>query len=212
MPENERESSHLVDGEYIYVSDFLNQRVQSFLLTNTTDFLNGTTAFDLSSVPSNRSAPLFPSGLAYDKKQAVLYVGDYLNQRLILLNRTINSTEIVADTSIGVSPAYILVDDKTDVFYVTDTISNSVFRFEVGTDVGRLVAGDSMSDSMINQLASPMGLALDSSGYLYIADAAHNRIVQVLNDQGDLRTIAGEIVFPQVQGIFSASCNISTST
>ena len=120
-----------------------------------------------------------------------------------------NATEMIADIPIGVSPTYIVINGKSGAVYVTDTVMNSVFKFEQGNGTGQLVASDSLSDSIVNQLALPMGLTLDSAGYLYIADGEHNRIVQVLNDQGGLRTIAGKIVFLQIQGISLQLCHTS---
>ena len=69
---------------------------------------------------------------------------------------------------------------------------NAVYNFEFGSTTGTLIAGGS-NRSIVNQLSFPLGLALDSSGYLYIVDNKYNGIVQLLNENGDLRTIAGEL-------------------
>lgn len=192
----------LVFDGYIYLSDIMRGQIRSFSLTNTTSSPNITTIFDRSLIEDNRLNPFSPFGLAYHKTQALLYVCDSLNQRLIILNRTENHTGLVADielfmenSSIVISPMYIVIDEKADFFYVTDTGLKSVFKFKTGTGIGQLVAGNLMSDSITNQLAAPLGLTLDNSGYLYIVDLEQNRIVQVLNDQGDLRTIAGKFIF-----------------
>ncbi len=184
----------------MYVSDLGNIRVQSFPFTTSTGSPNGTTILEESLAGSNRSWPIFVYGMAFDQMRSLLYLGDYLNQRLLILNETEDNIQIIADTelllmnsSIQIHPFAIVIDEASDSFYVSDNALNGVVKFKFGSTTGTIIAGGTINDSIVNQLGMSGGLALDSSGYLYIADIEYNRIVQLLNDDGDLRTIAGEL-------------------
>ena len=124
---------------------------------------------------------------------------DLWNQRLIILNITEDNAEVMANTqltvmnsSITLYPYSVVIDEKSDLFYVADTQLNIIVKFKFGCTAGTIVAGGLISSSIVNQLNIPTSLTFDSSGYLYIADSGYNRIVQLLNEQGDLRTIVGE--------------------
>lgn len=184
----------------MYVSDAWPGRVRSFVFTTSTGSPNGTTILGDSLDGSDRSSPILVLAMAFDEMRSLLYLGDYSNQRLIILNRTENNTQIVNDTellvmnsSIQIYPNGIVIDEASDSFYVSDNILSAVVKFKFGSTTGNIIAGSMISDLIYNQLMAPAGLALDSSGYLYIVDSQYNRIVQVQNDNGDLRTIAGEL-------------------
>ncbi len=88
-----------------------------------------------------------------------------------------------------------VVPDGAGGMYVVSTNQNRVYAISADGTL-RLVAGSSYGFSGDGgpatnaRLASPSGLALDSSGNLYIADSRNNRIRKVTAD-GVITTIAG---------------------
>jgi uncharacterized protein (TIGR03437 family) len=99
---------------------------------------------------------------------------------------------LAASTSIG-APQYLTVD-SSDAVYITT--GNTIFKLT--TDgLLTLVAGTSRpgfsgdgSPALNAQLSSPVGLAVDANGVLYIADAGNNRIRR-MDANGIITTVAG---------------------
>jgi sugar lactone lactonase YvrE len=97
-------------------------------------------------------------------------------------------------TSLGVGvPSFLTADPAGDVYFVDQ---NSVVEMNASTGVLTVVAGNGATGysgdqgpATSAQLNGPAGLALDSSGNLYIADAGNNVIREVSG--GVITTIAG---------------------
>ncbi|CAF0850861.1 unnamed protein product [Adineta ricciae] len=190
--------SFAVGQGQMYVSDVANQRVQAFPFTTSPGSPNATTILGQNFVGNERSMPIIVLGMAFAYKSGLLYLNDYLNRRLLILNISDDNVQIVVDSelsimnsSISLHPTGIVIDEIANTFYVSDALSNIVVKFQINSTIGNVVAGRLISSSIYNQLNQPIGMAIDSSGYLYIADSGYNRVVQLINGNGDLRTIAG---------------------
>ena len=184
----------------MYVADFYNGRVQSFPITTSSGSPNGTTILGEFPDRSNYSMYVNVDCMAFDRIRNLLYLCISFTDHLLILNTTENNVVIITDSelsvinrSIQIHPSGIVIDETSDIFYVSDGWLRIVVKFEIGSTRGIIVAGRMVSNSFFNQLNTPQGLALDSSGYLYIVDFGLNRIVQLLNDYGDFRVIAGEL-------------------
>ncbi len=97
-----------------------------------------------------------------------------------------------AAISIG-QPRRVTVDSSGNVYFSS---ANSVFKLS-GSGVLTLVAGNSRAGfsgdggaAVTAQLNGPQGLAVDSTGNLYIADAGNNR-VRLVDPTGIITTFAG---------------------
>src|ERR1019366_7338796 len=105
-------------------------------------------------------------------------------------------------TSLGNNvPSYLTVDSTGNVYFVDQ---NSVIEWNNATGLLTIVAGSGTTGysgdngpATSAQLNNPQGLAVDSNGNLYIADAANNVIRKVSG--GVITTIAGN-------GIAGAGC------
>ena len=99
----------------------------------------------------------------------------------------------VAATSISIGqPRRVAVDTKGNVYFSS---GNSVFKLAGGTLT--LVAGNSRAGirgdgglAVNAQLNAPQGMAIDSSGNIYIADTNNNR-VRIVTTNGIINTFAG---------------------
>jgi uncharacterized protein (TIGR03437 family) len=104
-----------------------------------------------------------------------------------------NPATTVAATSISIGqPNRVAVDSKGNVFFSS---GNSVFKLTGGTL--SLVAGNSRAGfsgdggpAVNAQLNTPAGIAIDSSGNVFIADSKNNR-VRVVTTNGIINTFAG---------------------
>jgi RHS repeat-associated protein len=88
--------------------------------------------------------------------------------------------------------------DSSGNIYIADTWNNCVRKVTVSTGVITTIAGDDAGGyagdggaATTARLEQPQGVALDSSGNVYIADTGNNRIRKVTVLTGDIATIAG---------------------
>jgi sugar lactone lactonase YvrE len=95
--------------------------------------------------------------------------------------------------SLGYAPRNLAADQAGNVFFVYE---NSVLRLDAATGVLTLLAGSGTTGfsgdngpATAAQLNAPGGLAVDSTGNLYIADTMNNRIREVSG--GVITTVAG---------------------
>ena len=161
------------------------------------------------------SAQLSPSAVAVDPV-GNLYIADALNgtvRKVTATNGTIstvvgnNANTYSGDGGPAVSaqlnkPNGVAVDDAGNL-YIADTANSLIRAVAPGTGVINTVAGHYAPYSPINltdgilatqgSLAVPAGIALDSSGNLYIADSQECRVRKVTATSGIITTIAGGV-------------------
>ncbi len=102
-------------------------------------------------------------------------------------------TNIPGASASLLGPQYIAADQAGDLFFVEQ---GSVMRLDATTGVLTVVAGNGTTGfsgdnglATSAQLLEPAGVAVDSIGNLYIADAGNNRVRKVTN--GVITTVAG---------------------
>jgi trimeric autotransporter adhesin len=154
-----------------------------------------------------------PYGLAIDISGNI-YIADWSNDRI----RVINTSGIIntfagngygASISSGgysgdggqasVAELYLPADVKLDNagnIYIADEVNNRI-RMVNTAGIITTVAGDSIQgfagdggQATVAELHFPVGIALDATGYLYIADQRNNR-VRMVNTSGNISTFAG---------------------
>ncbi len=141
-----------------------------------------------------------PRGLAVDADGTV-YVAS-LDTRMVQRFRSGGSFEVIADTRTCAAslclerPAAVLPDGLGGL-YISDRANHAVFRLALGSGALELVAGDgtqAVSPDGVpaagSPLSTPVGLALDPSGRLYIAESGSGRVRRIESD-GTLGTVAG---------------------
>jgi uncharacterized protein (TIGR03437 family) len=99
----------------------------------------------------------------------------------------------ISGTSASLSPGYVAADPAGNLFFVNQ---NTVLRMDATTGILTSVAGNGTTGfsgdngpATSAQLYFPTGVAVDSAGNLYIADANNNRVRKVAN--GVITTVAG---------------------
>lgn len=157
-----------------------------------------------------------PCGLAVDSK-GNFYIADNGNSRIrevaagIINTVAGNGTAGYAgdggpSTSANISePCGVAVDSAGNIYFSQSNIPNSAVRKASASGTMSTVAGTTLGGGFSGdgslatnaQVNGPTGLALDSSGNLYIVDTLNNRIREISN--GNISTVVGNGI-PQFSG------------
>ena len=163
---------------YVYVTDTWNNRVQKFDSNGVYQIQWGNGAPASGSGPGQFNEP---AGIAADN-QGYIYVSDWGNSRI----QKFNSSGVFqkqwgppcGDPTIGnlCSPRGIAIDPWGNVI-VADQIENAILKYDSNGNflglIGNYVFG---GGSGPGQISNPHGIAVDSSGNVYVADNGNNRI------------------------------------
>ena len=108
-----------------------------------------------------------------------LYVNDVLNSRLLAIAP--NGSATVLGTVNGTNQSSVAINGLGTVFVSSPAEHNVYYLLPGGTLQTLMTPGVT--------LVSPTGLAVDGTGYLYIADAGTGTIVRVAPDQTSATTL-----------------------
>ncbi|CAF4185161.1 unnamed protein product, partial [Adineta steineri] len=88
---------------------------------------------------------------------------------------------------------YVLRFDSSIALIISDTANQRIQRWIIGNSSGTTIAGQAngTAGSSFATLNSPIGLALDSSDNMYIADKSNNRAMYWANGASSGSMIAG---------------------
>jgi sugar lactone lactonase YvrE len=148
-----------------------------------------------------------PLGVAIDNMGNV-YIDDYGNKRIrkVSINgviTTVAGTGVAGNTGNGsvgtsakVSPHSVAVDKHGNI-YMSDASYSVVRKVDAVSNIITTIAGNGIwgytgngSPAIYAQLHTPLGLAFDNMGNLYIADAG-NHAIRMVDTAGIISTVAG---------------------
>lgn len=204
----------------VYIADPGNNRVQKFDRNGTSLSFLGAPGelggFGIGQFPR-------PSGIAVDAGNN-LYVADTGNNRVQVFNPDGSFAGQIGGTGAAVGqvagPRGVAVDNQSNV-YVADTGNNSVMKFaKNGTYLGEVggrgqpaSASSARADGAASgTFSAPGGIAIDSSGNVYVADTGNDRVqvfaplssvpgvVTVLGGAGTPMDTNGDSKFEDVNG------------
>jgi DNA-binding beta-propeller fold protein YncE len=124
-----------------------------------------------------------PKNLAVDSKGNV-WVADSGNKRIEKFNE---KGEYVLQFSAGTNPIGVAVDANGNVWTDND---NETGAIEEHNEKGEFVKSFATRGSGNGQVSEPKRLAVDATGYIWVPDAANNR-VEVFNEKGEYVTKFG---------------------
>src|ERR1039457_7265795 len=192
-----------------------------------------------SSNPS-RTSLSSPEGIAVNPADGTLYVSDTGNNRVLRYPRPVNqSGRISPDAVMGQldfssslsasvnatslnSPGLLGIGPNGDVF-VADSGNNRVLEFPAGAGNGaaavRVYGQPGMTTAVrptqvsAQTLATPVGIAVDPAGNLYVADTGANRVMVFPNTQNaPVAGMAAAFVIGQASFGTAGSGNLKTPT
>ncbi len=192
----------------VYVADYANHTIRKIAPGGIVTTLAGDPGVGGSTNGTGSAAKfLNPLGVAVDA-QGNVYVADMWNDliRKITPNGTVSTLAGVAGTS-GTNdgpaatalfsyPQGVAVDASGNVF-VADTSNSTIRKITPGGVVSTL-AGTAKSKGASDglgaaaQFSDPFSIAVDSQGYLYVADSGNNTIRKISPD-GTVKTLAGAV-------------------
>ncbi len=192
--------------QYLFVADTnnhvirqidINGHVKTIAGVNTAGFLDG---------PATKAMLDSPVGITSDK-QGRLYISEAGNHRIRRLtqftfphvttfvgNRTKGNKDGRGETA-SFHNTNDIISAPDGGYYVSDTKNHLIRKIsafgQVITFAGDGTSGFKDGKGVAAQFDNPKGLALDSTGQLYVADA-HNHRIRKIDPQGNVTTFAGD--------------------
>lgn len=196
-------------GGLLYVADTNNHRIRSVTTAGVSSFVSGGSV--AGDIDGNAATSRFrvARGIVYSSAENVLYVADSENNRVRKLTPAGDTTAFAGQVSGGLVngtgsaakfnyPQGLAVDAAGNI-YVADT-RNHAIRKITPAGVVTIVAGGGVTafgqtgyvdaNGTTARFNGPMGLTVDSSGVIYVADSGNNRIRKIATN-GDVTTVAG---------------------
>jgi hypothetical protein len=203
-----------VDGSgNVFIADFYNSRVREIVKATgniVTVAGTGATAYNGDGGPATSAALYWPTGVAVDAS-GNLFIADYYNNRIREVVKATGNIITVAGngswsdsgdggpaTAAGLAaPEGVAVDASGNIF-IADSYTNRIREVVQATGTIVTVAGTGTlgysgdnGPATAAILYNPTGVAVDSSGNLYIADSGNTRVREVVQATGTIITIAG---------------------
>jgi len=180
----------------IYVADLINNEIRKVTPQGVVTAPYGSLSGASGSTNGAGNAALFnsPRDVAYDSTNNLLYVADEVNN--LIRKITLSTGQVSNFAGPFNEPRGVAVDGSGNV-YVADSVNN-VIRKITSAGSGSILAGSNSfaagykdatgSQALFNQ---PIGIAVDGSGNVYVADYG-NAAVRKITSGGVVTTLAGQ--------------------
>ena len=166
------------NDSYIYLSDVCMHEIVLFRSNEST----GTVVAGNGTRGSSNAQLSSPYGV-FVKSDGTIYVADYANHRI--MKWTAGATEgirVAGDQTPGSSslqlynPTYVTVDTN-EYMYISEDGNHRIIRWAPNSIFGVCIAACvGTTGTGLHELKTPVFLAFDSNGSLYVADSEHHRV------------------------------------
>jgi sugar lactone lactonase YvrE len=161
----------------IYVADTGNKRVRAYRIVDGV----AQHQFDVGDGGSGLGQLDEPSGLVVHPVDGRLYVADTWNRRISVFT----ADGVFLDTyrvrgwyeELGNRP-YLAIDGQRELLYVTDPDSGRVLVYTTGGDCVGSFGQAAGAEPTLSQFGVAAGIAVDSEGFVYVADSELNRVLK----------------------------------
>ncbi len=196
----------------VYVADSTNNEIRLITPAGVVTTLAGTgTAGYVDNTTGNHAEFSYPTGVAVDSS-GTIYVADFYNNRIrkiVCTSLTASActvSTLAGQTTAGSAdgtgaaaqfnePSGVSVDSLGNV-YVADYGNNEIRKVTsagiVTTLAGSTSAGHADGSGTVATFSGPAGVAVDSSGNVYVADF-HNNEIRLINASDVVSTLAGSL-------------------
>ena len=172
------------DGQTIFIADTDNHRiVEKKKYAKNSQIIAGGNGEGNRNDQLNR-----PSNVFVDQQNASLIICDWKNRRVMRWSRYNSQTGEVLIPNID---CWDLTIDKDRYLYVSDSGKYEVRRWEIGDEVGTIVAGGNGQGNELRQLSSPHGIIVEQFGTLYVADTENHRVMRWLKGAEEGTIVTG---------------------
>ena len=196
----------------LYVGDFLNCTIRKISSVNMVTTLAGSGAYSFADGTGLSAKFADPAGVAVDSSGNV-YVADQDNNRI----RKITPSGVVTTLAGSGTPAFAngsgtsaqfwrptgIAVDTSGTVYVADESNNRIRKITSGgvvtTFAGTGTAGSLDGLAANAQFNNPTGVAVDSSGNVYVGDTSNN-LIRKISTAGVVSTLAGSLTAGSVDG------------
>ncbi|CAF4914479.1 unnamed protein product, partial [Rotaria socialis] len=161
------------DDQTVVIADFWNHRIMQWKNGDTT---NGQVVAGGNGQGSGLHQLNSPTDVLIDKETDSLIICDWGNKRVVRWSRRSGTGqgEMLIDNIV----CYGLAMDEQRYLYVSDYAKNEVRRYELGDNVGTLVAGGNGVGAGLNQLNGPTYLFVDRDHSVYVSEYSNNRVMK----------------------------------
>ncbi|CAF1597838.1 unnamed protein product [Rotaria magnacalcarata] len=161
------------DDQTVVIADRYNHRIMQWKNSDTT---NGQVVAGSNGQGNGLHQLDRPTDVLVDKETDSLIICDCGNDRVVRWSRRSGTTqgEILIDNI----NCYGLAMDEQRYLYVADFGKHDVRRYQLGENIGTLVAGGNGEGDRLNQLSCPTYLFVDRQQNVYVSDYANNRVMK----------------------------------
>ena len=205
----------------LYIADQNNHRIRLITAATgiiTTIVGTGTSSYSGDGAAATSATMNTPLGVTYDSLNN-LYITDAYNQRIRKVSGGIITTFAGSGATGSLSGSFIgdngqataatlnvptfVTTDSSNNLYITDNCNQRIRKITISTNIINTIAGSGATGCTSGSFTGdngqataatfngPVGLAVDSSGNLYIGDTGNHRIRKVAVSTGVITTIVG---------------------
>ncbi|MEI8280291.1 MAG: hypothetical protein WCG87_11050, partial [Bacteroidota bacterium] len=171
----------------------------------------GTSGYSGDNGPATSARLYYPTGVTIDQLGNI-YIADNGNHAIRMVNTSTGNISTIAGDGTGIqgfsgdngpatsaklsSPYKVAISSTTNNIYISDRKNNRIRKMTLGGNISTIAGtgtpsynGDGISATLAN-LNNPVGISIDASDNIYIADSGNHRIRR-FKDGGTIATIAG---------------------